>query len=299
MNLNSKIDIKNITYNSNYIGKGSFGKVFIKNLSDFGDVAIKRVYYINEDDFMYFENEFRILKLLSEIKESNNYTPKFHGYCQDNNLKYFIFEALDINLFQYQNILQQNKFYKERYIPLEITKNISMQILNALNFLHGNEIVHCDLKPDNIVFCDDISNRIKIIDFGLAKKEGEIVHHKVQTPNYRAPEVWLKQEYGSPIDIWSFGAILYEMLIGNLMFDKDDDNLILDSIFNRYGKFEINEKSIEFDNKNINDNWELIFKDHPNYNESAIDLIRFCMEFKIKERFTADMAIFHKFYHLD
>lgn len=290
MNLTTKIDINNLTHQCKYIGKGTFGKVFIKNLSDFGKVAIKKIIYIDEEDFKYFENEFRILKIISELEGADNYTPHFYGYWQENNLTYFIFEGLSINLFQYQNDFLNNIFYKKRYLPLDNVRNISLQILQGLNFLHSNGIVHCDLKPSNIVFCDNCSNKIKIIDFGLSKKEGEVVEHKVQTVNYRAPEVWMNEKYECPIDMWSFGAILYEMLIGDFMFCGEKDKLVLGSIYNRCGKFNKAEDDI------IADPWQLHFINHHSYDKNAIDLIKLSIEYNVESRLTAEDAICHSFY---
>ena len=293
MDLTSKLNIESLNDKCKYVGKGTFGKVFIKNLSDYGNVAIKRIVYIDEEDYKYFRNEYEILKILSEIEGSDIYTPRFYGYYQDKYLTYFIFEALSINLFEYQNKICQNILYGQRYLPINFVKTISLQILQGISFLHDNNIVHCDLKPSNIVFCDNKYDKIKIIDFGLSKKKGTEVDYPVQTSNYRAYEVWMDKNFDCQIDMWSFGAILYEMLIGNYMFKGKNDKAILKNIFNRNGRVDQPEMEI------ISDPWELQFVGHPNNNKDVIDLISCCIEYDVDKRITADYAIFHKFYQID
>lgn len=293
MNLTSKINIDSLNSHCKYVGKGTFGKVFIKNLSDYGNVAIKKIVYIDEEDYKYFDNEFGMLKILSEIEGSDIYTPRFYGYYQDKYLTYFIFEALSINLYEYQNRLFQNVLYGKRYLPINNVRCISLQILQGLNFLHNNGIVHCDLKPSNIVFCDNTYDRVKIIDFGLSKKKGVEVDYPVQTSNYRACEVWMEKKYDCPIDIWSFGAILYEMLIGNYMFMGRNDDVILNNIYKRNGRFDQPEMEI------ISDPWQLQFIGHHNNNKEVINLISSCIEYDVDKRITANNAIFHDFFKID
>ena len=139
-------------------------------------------------------------------------------------------------------------------------------------------------------FCDDYSNKIKIIDFGLSKKKGEVVDHKVQTANYRAPEVWMNEKYDCPIDMWSFGAILYEMLIGDYMFYGEDEDIVLGSIYNRYGKFDKPEDEI------IADPWQSKFINHLSFDENAIELISSSIKYNVESRLTAEDAMLHNFY---
>jgi calcium-dependent protein kinase len=83
---------------------------------------------------------------------------------------------------------------------------IIKQIFSALSYLHSNNIIHSDLKPENIMFYDKDAKdlHVKIIDFGMATKfnPDEKLSNINGTPYYLAPEV-LRREYSSKADIWS------------------------------------------------------------------------------------------------
>lgn len=91
------------------------------------------------------------------------------------------------------------------------------QILKGLNYLHSQGILHRDLKPENILLTEKTENAtIKIADFGLAKVVGDEGMTKTTcgTPGYVAPEVLLQKNYGTGVDVWAAGVILYIMVSG-------------------------------------------------------------------------------------
>nr|XP_045726253.1 protein kinase C theta type [Mirounga angustirostris] len=105
------------------------------------------------------------------------------------------------------------------------------EIILGLQFLHSKGIVYRDLKLDNILL--DKDGHIKIADFGMCK-ENMLGDAKTNTfcgtPDYIAPEILLGQKYNHSVDWWSFGVLLYEMLIGQSPFHGQDEEELFHSI---------------------------------------------------------------------
>eukprot|EP00611_Tribonema_gayanum_P016801 TRINITY_DN2921_c0_g1_i4.p1 TRINITY_DN2921_c0_g1~~TRINITY_DN2921_c0_g1_i4.p1 ORF type:complete len:843 (-),score=157.03 TRINITY_DN2921_c0_g1_i4:998-3451(-) len=93
------------------------------------------------------------------------------------------------------------------------------QILQAVEYLHVREIVHRDLKLENILL--DEARNVKLVDFGFATSvaQGRRLHVFCGTPSYIAPEIIKRTDYaGKPVDIWSLGIVLYALLCGCFPF---------------------------------------------------------------------------------
>jgi MAP/microtubule affinity-regulating kinase len=90
----------------------------------------------------------------------------------------------------------------------EATK-IFRQIVSAIKYCHNFDIIHKDIKPQNIM--EDEDGLMKLIDFGLATKQtpGTLLHMKCRTKCYAAPEIFLGEPYdGKKADVWSMGVLL-------------------------------------------------------------------------------------------
>ncbi|KAL3158095.1 hypothetical protein ABBQ32_011699 [Trebouxia sp. C0010 RCD-2024] len=98
------------------------------------------------------------------------------------------------------------------------------QIVHGLMHCHDMEIVHRDVKLENILL--DAANRIKLIDFGLAANTvpGKKLKVHCGSPSYAAPEIVARRLYdGPPVDVWSLGVVLYGMICGHLPFHASDN----------------------------------------------------------------------------
>ncbi|XP_072926800.1 myosin light chain kinase, smooth muscle-like [Hemitrygon akajei] len=106
------------------------------------------------------------------------------------------------------------------------------QILQGVHFMHQQNIVHLDLKPENVVCVSKDSTRIKIIDFGLARKldANDVMKVLFGTPEFVAPEVINYDPVGFPTDIWSIGVICYILLSGLSPFQGDNDSETLSNV---------------------------------------------------------------------
>ncbi|MCP4446765.1 MAG: serine/threonine protein kinase [Myxococcales bacterium] len=99
--------------------------------------------------------------------------------------------------------------------------DIVSQVAEALLYMHHNELIHCDLKPDNIVISPNEKGGrkrhvVKLLDFGLAQSLGGKTRDGLfGTPTYSAPEIAKQEVTGPPADIYSLGIILFELVTGS------------------------------------------------------------------------------------
>nr|XP_016853228.1 PREDICTED: serine/threonine-protein kinase D2 [Anolis carolinensis] len=159
-------------------------------------------------------------------------------------------------------------------LPERITKFLITQILVALRHLHFKNIVHCDLKPENVLLASaEPFPQVKLCDFGFARIIGEKSFRRsvVGTPAYLAPEVLLNQGYNRSLDMWSVGVIMYVSLSGTFPFNEDED--INDQIHNAAFMYPPNP-------------WRQI-------SVGAIDLINNLLQVKMRKRYSVDKSLSH------
>ncbi|XP_036397906.1 serine/threonine-protein kinase D1 isoform X2 [Megalops cyprinoides] len=159
-------------------------------------------------------------------------------------------------------------------LPERITKFLITQILVALRHLHFKNIVHCDLKPENVLLASaDPFPQVKLCDFGFARIIGEKSFRRsvVGTPAYLAPEVLRNKGYNRSLDMWSVGVIIYVSLSGTFPFNEDED--IHDQIQNAAFMYPPNP-------------WKKV-------SQEAIDLINNLLQVKMRKRYSVDKSLSH------
>jgi dual specificity tyrosine-phosphorylation-regulated kinase 2/3/4 len=129
----------------------------------------------------------------------------------------FVFELLSSNLY---GSLKANAF---RPLEPNRVRSVMRNIALALRFLHDRSIIHCDLKPENVLWTTPRCTSVKLIDFGCCCRTDKKLFSYIQSRFYRAPEVILKFGYDRPIDIWSFGCLLAELRTGRPLFPGQDE----------------------------------------------------------------------------
>ena len=198
------------------LGKGAYGKVNLCLHALTGRlVAIKSINkskITKERQRQKIKIETSIMKTLSD---SNNIVKIFEKYETKKHI---------CIVMEYICAGDLLSFIKKRSKLSEpIAKFIFKQIILALQYIHSHNIVHRDIKLDNILI--DLDNNIKICDFGVSKiiKKGDILVEQCGTPAYIAPEILKNRGYeGFGVDIWSAGVVLYAMLSGTVPFKGND-----------------------------------------------------------------------------
>jgi serine/threonine-protein kinase len=129
----------------------------------------------------------------------------------------------------------------KRMLPLKTTIQIIMQVLDALDYGHQQEIIHCDIKPDNIMI-EKHTQRPIITDFGVAKVLHEADDERSMargTPLYMAPEQILGKQTDGRTDIYAVGTMLFQMLVPRLPLPKfnSKEALLKHKLLNKNGFF--------------------------------------------------------------
>jgi serine/threonine-protein kinase len=136
---------------------------------------------------------------------------------------------------------QKHVLPSKRTLPLEKTLRIIIHILDALHYAHQQEIIHRDIKPDNILI-EKHTQRSILTDFGVAKvlRQGDEDNSMIRgTPLYMAPEQILGETRGGLTDIYAVGTMLFQMIVPALPLPKFDsyDALLKYKLLNKTGFF--------------------------------------------------------------
>jgi len=250
------------------LGEGAYSEVFLATNKQTGEkVAIKRVPKLSKDDLWTRrkgaqKDEVRLLMLLNHPKiiklkeffETKDRLYIVQEYCAGGNLSDLI--------------------RKEGGLCETRAKNIFTQLLQAVSHLHASNIVHRDIKSENVLLKERFTDDLRVLDFGLSRlmPRAELLTTSVGTLDYKAPEVCLRQPYGSSCDCWSLGVVLYEMLCGELpCLFTEDENVVAFA------------KDVQFTSKK----WASI-------SEPAKDLIRHLLVFEPEKRYNCEQALASK-----
>lgn len=200
------------------IGKGAYAIVrYAIHKATNRKVAIKIYDKSKFQDSNRLRNVHREIEILKKLNHSN--VLKMYEAIETEMHLYLVLELV--------NGMSLNEYVK-KHVERRLSENdacrIFYQIMLALEYCHGNDVAHRDIKFDNVLL--DHSNNVKLIDFGFSTcmPKNQKTKTFCGTPSYMAPEIIKKNEYhGPPVDIWACGVVLYGMLCGYFPFKSHSD----------------------------------------------------------------------------
>jgi len=200
-----------------YAGGGAFCKAWKAFDRVTGEHVCIKIIGVRKPPSEQSRREIKILKFLNEqspdsgiVRLKNHFVFRQHQ-C-------LVFTVLAYDLYE---LLKNENFAG---VSLKLVRKFAVQILNTLSLLATSHVrlIHCDLKPENIMVVKHNQTKVNVIDFGSSCFGEEHGSTYVQSRFYRSPEVLLGIPYGTQIDVWSFGCIMFEMHTGRPLFTGKD-----------------------------------------------------------------------------
>ncbi|KAG6554481.1 hypothetical protein Mapa_003859 [Marchantia paleacea] len=195
--------------------QGAFGRLY-KGTYNGEDVAVK-ILERPENDLqrsLLMETQFhKEVTMLAKAKHQN--VVRFIGACRKPMVWCIVTEYAKGG--SVRSFLSRRS---SRSIPLKVAVKQALDVARGMEYLHSLDIIHRDLKSDNLLIATDKS--IKIADFGVARIEVQTEGMTPETGTYRwmAPEMIQHRQYNHKVDVYSFGIVLWELITGALPFQN-------------------------------------------------------------------------------
>ncbi|CUA77863.1 protein kinase A [Rhizoctonia solani] len=196
------------------LGTGSFGRVHLAcsrhNHRHYAVKVLNKAKVVQQKQVEHTNSERSVLATVR-----HPFIVNLWGTFQDVN-----------NLFMVMDFVPGGELFtllrKSRRFPSPVAKFYTAEVVLAIDYLHGHDIIYRDLKPENILLGAD--GHIKLTDFGFAKHVPDITWTLCGTPDYLAPEIVNQKSYNKSVDWYAVGILLYEMLAGAPPFFSEESN---------------------------------------------------------------------------
>ena len=295
------------------LGEGSYGRVYKGIVDTLGSVAVKRLFVHKDSNFVFSIREIELgLKFdhpnLLKIREIRTHPSKWKDRPPEGHRDDDLCLISDLAKCDLYGLCDKEELTEHR------VKNITTQILLAVEYLHNNGYIHRDIRPANILLFE--KDRVKLCDYGFCEKyhRYDDLNRTINALYFRAPELLTYSvKYGYPTDIWAVGCVTHYLLTKRLIpddleGDDDDDKEFtreeqLQSLIDGY-PFSINKnifsldkvsKGVKFDKIKTPAEFMKPYQDKVKDKKSYMSFLFGMLTFDQQERKTATQMLSHPY----
>ena len=285
------------------VGEGAYGIVYkCLNKETNKYVAVKK--FKETQDKLVQKTMKRELAMLQMLHHEN--VVEFQESFVSKGNFFLVFEYVEKNLLE---VLEESP----HGLSPKLIRSLVYQMCKAVDYLHKNNMIHRDVKPENLLIDEKLN--LKLCDFGFARKvklnknnnNVDTMTDYVATRWYRSPELLLSGGiYGPEVDYWAIGCIMGELADGNPMFPGEDEVDQLDCIIKILGNLPENLVNMYYENQIYNGK-ELLKVKKPETLEkrylgilspTAIDFMKGLLELDPSKRLSGENVFKHKYFSI-
>ena len=285
------------------VGEGAYGIVYkCRNKETNKYVAVKK--FKETEDELVQKTMKRELAMLQMLRHEN--VVEFQEAFVSKGNFFLVFEYVEKNLLE---VLEESP----KGLSPKLIRSFVFQMCKAVSYLHKNNMIHRDVKPENLLIDENLN--LKLCDFGFARKiklnkqnnNVDTMTDYVATRWYRSPELLLSGGiYGPEVDYWAIGCIMGELADGNPMFPGENEVDQLDCIIKILGNLPEDLVNMYYENPIYNEK-ELFKVKKPETLErrylgilstTAIDFMKGLLELDPSKRLNGDTVFKHKYFSI-